>query len=118
MNRGPVIAFVVPAYNATATLADTLRSVLAQSVTDLEVVVVDDGSQDDPGAVVRDLDDRRARLWAQANRGLAGARNAGFARTTAPVLCFLDADDLVVPCFAAVMLERLDGGGARPGAHR
>ncbi len=118
MSRSPALAFVVPAYNAAATLADTLGSIVRQTMADLEVLVVDDGSRDDPGAVVGSLRDPRVRVWRQANRGLAGARNAGYARTSAPVLCFLDADDLVVPGFAGRMLERLGAADAVACAYR
>jgi hypothetical protein len=92
--------------------------VLAQSVGRLEVLVVDDGSEDDPSGVVRDLADARVRVWRQENRGLAGARNAGFVRTAAPVVCFLDADDMVAPSFAERMLARLAGADAAACAYK
>ncbi len=118
MSVAPAIAFVVPAYNATRTLEQTLRAIVAQTMPPWEAVVVDDGSEDDPGAVVERIADPRIRLWRQPNAGLSGARNSGYARTTAPAVCFLDADDLIDPEFAAAMLLRLEGADAAACAYR
>lgn len=107
VEREQAIEFVIPAYNASATLGDTLRSLRAQTQPAWRAWVVDDGSTDDPGAVVAALGDERMRVVRRPNGGLAAARNTGFARTTAPAVCFLDADDMVEPEFAAVMLARL-----------
>lgn len=107
---GAAIAFVVPAYNAGATLGQTLATLQAQTCPNWEALVVDDGSADDPGAVVRAISDPRIGLVRQDNAGLAGARNTGFERTSAPVVAFLDADDLVEPTYTERMLARLDSG--------
>jgi hypothetical protein len=104
------LAFVVPACNAAATLADTLRSIQAQSRGDWQAVVVDDGSRDATSAIARPfLADPRLRLVSQENRGLAAARNRGIAETVTPFLCFLDADDVVSPIFAQRMLAAIGG---------
>ncbi|MDX2132023.1 MAG: glycosyltransferase family A protein [Planctomycetota bacterium] len=103
----PAVEFVVPAYNAADTLADTLRSLVAQSEPRWRAVVVDDGGQDNPEAVVGEINDPRIRIERRTNGGLAAARNTGYRSTTAPAICFLDADDLVEPDFARRMLARL-----------
>jgi hypothetical protein len=115
---GPAISFIVPAYNASATLGQTVRSILAQTVADLEVVVIDDGSDDDPRSTVRDLGDARINIRRQANRGLAGARNAGLAIARGSHVCFVDADDLVLPRFAETMLARVRSADLAACAYR
>ncbi|RPJ75440.1 MAG: glycosyltransferase family 2 protein, partial [Acidobacteria bacterium] len=93
----PLVSVVIPAYNAAAMIGDALRSVFAQTFTDFEVVVVDDGSTDDTARVVEALGAGVVRLIRQANRGPAAARNAGIAASTAPLIAFLDADDEWLP---------------------
>lgn len=106
----PSIAYVVPAYNAAATLGNTLASVRAQTRGDWEAVVVDDGSRDETAAVGAATGDPRVRVHRQENRGLSGARNAGLERIGAPLVCFLDADDTIEPTHAASFIQALEGG--------
>ena len=87
---------VIPAYNAQRYLAETLRSVQAQTFRDLEVIVVDDGSTDGTAAIV-DACGPPVRRLSQANSGVSRARNAGAAAAAGPLLAFLDADDLWEP---------------------
>ncbi|APX25331.1 MAG: glycosyltransferase family 2 protein [Rhodobacteraceae bacterium] len=95
----PYASIVVPAYNAAATLSDTLLSLTSQTYRDIEIVVVDDGSTDSTASVARSFAarDNRIRLVRQANRGLAGARNSGVAAASGEVVGFCDADDLWLP---------------------
>jgi glycosyltransferase involved in cell wall biosynthesis len=91
-------SIVVPAYNAAPFLGQAVESVLAQTVGDWELVVVDDGSTDGTAAAARASAGRdpRIRLVQQPNGGQAQARNRGLAETSAasPYLIFLDADDV------------------------
>src|SRR5580704_10720504 len=91
----PRIAVVVPCYNASETLGQTLESVTQQDVP-VEIVVIDDGSTDASADIAR-----RFSPWARViegpNRGVSNARNRGIAETTAEWLVFLDADDLLKP---------------------
>ncbi|HKI37780.1 MAG TPA: glycosyltransferase family A protein, partial [Gemmataceae bacterium] len=103
----PTLSIVTPCYNAAHFVGRTIESVRAQTCKDWELVVVDDGSTDDPGAVIGQYlrADPRVRLLRQANGGVAHARNSGF-RACSPgsrYLLFLDADDCPLP----TMLERL-----------
>jgi glycosyltransferase involved in cell wall biosynthesis len=93
----PAISVIVPLYQSEATIGETLASVLSQTFTDFEVIVVDDGSRDGGPAVVAACADPRVRLVRQENRGLAGARNTGIRNASAPLLAFIDADDLWHP---------------------
>lgn len=89
----PLVSVVVPVYNAADTLGEAVASVLAQTLDDWELVIVDDGSTDESFAVASAFDDPRLRIVRQANRGLAGARNAGIRASTGSLVAFLDADD-------------------------
>jgi glycosyltransferase involved in cell wall biosynthesis len=103
----PAISFIVPAYNAEQTLRETLASIAAQSRTDWEAIVVDDGSTDDTARIAEGFGDARMVVVRQDNAGLAGARNAGLGRAAGECVCFLDADDVVRPSFAERMLGAL-----------
>lgn len=95
----PLVSVVIPAYNAEQFIGCTLDSVLAQTYSALEVLVVDDGSQDGTAAVVRQYEilDCRVRLLQQANAGVAAARNTGIQAVTGEFVAPLDADDLWYP---------------------
>ncbi|MBB4303167.1 glycosyltransferase involved in cell wall biosynthesis [Rhodobium orientis] len=111
MNRTPVATVVVPAYNCQATIAETLRSILNQTFTDLELIVVDDGSKDATVDVIRDFGDERIRLIRQQNRGLAGAHNTGIHHARGRYVAFCDADDLWLPEKLELHIAHMD---ARP----
>ncbi len=95
--KPPLVSAVIPAYNAERTLAEAVASALAQSVRDLEVIVVDDGSRDGTLAVARSMGDPRVRVISQENRGAAAARNAGIRASAGEFVALLDADDLWLP---------------------
>jgi glycosyltransferase involved in cell wall biosynthesis len=105
----PAFTVVVAAYNSTRTIAPAIRSVLAQSDQDLELIVVDDGSSDDTADRVRAfLDDSRVQLVRQENQGVAGARNSGFARARGRFVSLLDGDDLWLPTYLEGMSAALE----------
>ena len=94
----PIASVIVPAFNVARTIAETLDALTAQTFTDLEIIIVDDGSTDDTLDVVRPyLSDDRVRVVSQPNRGLAGARNSGIAASTGQFVGFCDADDVWEP---------------------
>lgn len=92
----PEISVVIPAYNAEKTIARTLESVLSQTHPLHEVIVVDDGSQDGTGDVVRAFGSR-VRYLKQANAGPAAARNHGVKVSTGDWIALLDSDDAWLP---------------------
>lgn len=103
------VSIIVPAYNAAATIADTLESIAAQTYSNWEAVVVDDGSTDTTPMIARDfaVRDARFRVLTQPNAGEAGARNAGIAEARYDWLLFLDADDWISPRHLELMTTEL-----------
>jgi hypothetical protein len=95
----PLVTVVIPAFNASATIDETLHSVRAQSYDNLEIIVVDDGSADDTVARVEQhiRADPRLRLVRQANAGVAAARNKGIVEAAGDYVAPVDSDDLWHP---------------------
>jgi hypothetical protein len=81
----PVVSVIMPVYNVEAFVAEAVRSVLCQTLEEIELIIVDDGSQDDSIAICRAFNDPRIRIVTQRNRGLAAARNTGIAARARPV---------------------------------
>jgi glycosyltransferase involved in cell wall biosynthesis len=99
----PLVSVVVPSYNRAHTIAETIESLLAQTYPRLEIIIVDDGSKDDTERVVAPFLDRIVYVR-QENKGLAGARNTGHARSTGDYIAWLDSDDLWNPEKAALQV--------------
>ncbi|MEV7418917.1 CDP-glycerol glycerophosphotransferase family protein, partial [Streptomyces sp. NPDC089919] len=112
----PRLSVVIPVHDVAPYLPDCLRSVAAQTVPALEVVLVDDGSTDGSGRIAADFAERdpRFRYVAQPQAGPAAARNTGVRHTTpgVPYLTFVDSDDLVAPDAYERMLASLDRTGS------
>src|SRR5438105_12816921 len=90
----PRISVVVPVYNRTSLLGQTVESVKGQTLDSWELIVVDDGSTEDVrGAMTPHLSDRRVSYRRQANGERCVARNNGAAAASGELLCFLDSDD-------------------------
>jgi len=118
ITSAPRVSVVVPCYNSAWSVERTLRSILAQRMTEFELIVVNDGSTDDLHRRIEGfLSDRRVRVIDQDNRGLAGARNRGIAETRASLVAPLDADDLWHPDFLMETLDALDKFPSAPFAY-
>jgi glycosyltransferase involved in cell wall biosynthesis len=109
----PAVSVIVPAYNVARYIADTLESAIAQTMRDLEVVVVDDGSSDETASTVAQYVQRdpRVRLVRKANGGLSSARNAALREARGDLIALLDGDDIWDPTF---LEEQLAVFRARP----
>ncbi len=107
MTNLPAISVVMPVYNVEAYVAEAIRSVLGQTMADFELIIVDDGGSDASMAICRGFADPRIRIIAQANRGLAGARNTGILAARARIIAFLDSDDRWLPEKLALHLVHL-----------
>lgn len=90
----PQISVVIPAYNAERTIVETIQSVQKQTFQDLEIIVINDGSQDKTLELVRSIQDDRLHIFSYENGGLPVARNRGISHATSKFIAFLDADDL------------------------
>jgi CDP-glycerol glycerophosphotransferase len=127
----PAISVVIPVYDVETYLEECLRSVEAQTVRDLEVIVVDDGSTDASAEIAHRFAerDRRIRIISQSNQGLGRARNVGLAAADCEVVSFVDSDDILLPHalellhgsiqrtgsdFATGMVHRYDGTTTQP----
>lgn len=108
------MSVIIPVYQVERYVAECLDSVLAQTYTDLEIVVVDDGSTDGSADIVAEYAERdqRVRVVRQANAGLGAARNAGVRHSHGEFLAFLDSDDTLPPDSYAVMVDTLAGSGS------
>jgi glycosyltransferase involved in cell wall biosynthesis len=98
-----MFSVIIPAYNAEKFIEASIRSVLAQTVPDFEIVVVDDGSRDRTAEIVRSMADDRIRYIYRENGGVSAARNTGIQNATGEYVCFLDADDFWRPNHLAVV---------------
>ncbi|MBD2036605.1 glycosyltransferase family 2 protein [Leptolyngbya sp. FACHB-321] len=98
-NDTSLVSVIIPAYNAAASIARTLRSVLTQTYRNLEVLVVDDGSTDQTPEIVAMVaqEDDRVKLLHQANAGVAAARNLAIAQALGEFIASIDADDIWYP---------------------
>jgi glycosyltransferase involved in cell wall biosynthesis len=116
-----IVSIVVPAYNAEEYLPETVESILSQTVSEWELIIVNDGSQDATRTLAEQFAarDARIRVVHQANTGLPGARNRGYEESSpqARFIIFLDADDLWEPNTLAVLIAALEGHPEAVAAH-
>lgn len=103
----PQVSIITPCYNASRFISQTIDSVLTQTFTDWEMIIVDDGSKDDSSDIVEKYvkKDSRIRLIQQPNGGSANARNHGIRESTGRYIALLDADDLWLPQFLEKQIE-------------
>lgn len=114
----PRISVILPAYNAAAFLEAAVQSVQAQRFTDWELIIVEDGAQDDTASICDRLalHDARIRVIHKANAGVSSARNDGIDAARGELIAFLDADDLYEPEYLDEMLRAMDGCKAKSAA--
>jgi glycosyltransferase involved in cell wall biosynthesis len=94
----PAVSVLLPVYNRERLIADAIRSILAQSFADLELIVVDDGSTDGSAEVVKSFSDSRIRIVSHpANRGIPAARNTALDEARGRFIAWLDSDDVARP---------------------
>lgn len=103
-----MISVVIPLYNKEQHIAKTLQSVFAQTYTDYEIVIVNDGSTDNSAAVVKAINDPRIRLINQANAGVSSARNKGIKEAKGEYVALLDADDEWKPEYLETIADMIE----------
>lgn len=104
------ISIVIPVYNVKNYLSTCLDSVINQSYSNLEIILVDDGSTDNSGTICDDYAKRDNRIIVchQKNSGVSLARNNGIAKAKGEYICFIDADDIVHPDYIKKLVSNLD----------
>lgn len=100
-----MFSIVIPLYNKEQWIADTLRSVLSQSYSDFEVVIVDDSSSDNSVSIVKSFNDPRIRIMTQENAGVATARNHGIEEAQREFIALIDADDQWEPDYLQTIYD-------------
>jgi len=105
----PFFSVVIPVYNRARVLPGVVDSVLRQTDQDFEIIVVDDGSTDNPRAVVEDFHDPRVRYERKENGGGGSARNRGIDLARGKFVAFLDSDDVFLPHHLATMRGIVEG---------
>ena len=103
----PKITVLMPAYNAGKYLHAAIDSVLEQTFTDFELLIINDGSTDDTEKIIRSYSDNRIRLINQSNQGIASALNIGLLNANADLVARFDADDICMPHRLAAQYEFL-----------
>ena len=105
----PEISIIIPIYNVADVISDTLSCVLAQSYANFELILVDDGSTDGTIDLLRDFQQRdaRVRLISQENAGPAVARNTGIDAAAGRYIMFLDSDDTIQPDALSLIADKL-----------
>src|SRR5215470_8377417 len=107
----PRVTVIIPTFNRVAYLGEAIRSVLTQTSTDFELIVVDDGSTDGTSAMLNSTHDPRLRCQRQSHRGISAAMNAGIRAAQGVYLARLDSDDVWRPEMLQTATALLD---ARP----
>ncbi len=113
--EGKTVSIIVPVYQVREYLDVCVQSVLAQTYTDLEIILVDDGSTDGSEKICDRYaeTDERVRVVHQKNKGLSGARNEGLKLAKGEYIAFVDADDKVSPFFIELLYELAEKYHAR-----
>jgi len=93
----PTVTVIMPVYNTQKYVKRAVQSVLEQTFTDFELLIIDDQGTDDSITICRQFTDPRIRIISQQNRGLAGARNTGIRHAAGEYMALLDSDDLWHP---------------------
>ena len=108
-NKDSLISIIIPVYNAAGYIEESLRSVLAQTYKNIEVILIDDGSTDGSGEICDAWakKDDRIRVIHKPNGGVSSARNAGLLSAGGDYIGFVDADDIIEPAMYEQLVTRI-----------
>lgn len=103
------VSVIVPTYNNEGTIAATIASIQAQTYSNIDIILVDDGSTDQTGEICDKfaLKDERIKVIHQENKGICGARNAGMDSAITEYICFVDGDDEIEPIYVERLLSSM-----------
>ena len=94
-----LVSIIIPCYNASSYIKETINSVLTQTFQNFEILLINDGSTDNSSSIIKTIKDDRIHLVEQENQGVSFSRNKGIAMAKGEFVVFLDADDLLHPSF-------------------
>jgi glycosyltransferase involved in cell wall biosynthesis len=109
----PLVSILIPAFNAQESIADTLRSAIAQTWQRKEIIVIDDGSTDQTLAIAKQFESKGVRVYTKRNEGAASSRNLAFLLSKGDYIQWLDADDLLAPDKIALQMGALRHGESK-----
>lgn len=107
MKSKPLISVVIPAFNVSEHIYECIKSITYQDYSNLEIIVINDGSTDDTLKILRQLElqDSRIKIYTQNNKGVSSARNYGIRKSTGVYITFIDADDFISKDYTQRLLE-------------
>lgn len=106
-----MLSIIVPVYNVESYLSKCIKSVLSQSLSDYELLLIDDGSTDASGKICDEFgqDNSRIRVFHKKNGGVSSARNLGIEKANGEFVSFLDSDDWVTDDYVSTILDNIRG---------
>lgn len=107
-----LVSVIIPAYNAAPFIGETIRSIIGQTYTNWEIIVIDDGSTDHTAFICEEFKNSKLKITRQKNAGVAVARNNGLLSANGEYIVFFDADDLMSPDFLSARVEALQNDDA------
>lgn len=109
LNENCLVSVIVPVYNVGNYVSKCIQSIREQTYSNLEIILVDDGSTDNSGVICDEYEkkDIRIKVIHKKNAGVSAARNTGIDRCTGDYICFVDGDDYVMPDYVGYMLEQI-----------
>lgn len=113
MDNQPLVSICIPAHNSGDYLGEALESILGQTYSNLEIIAVDDGSNDRTLQILKQVKDKRLRFFSQSKKGAAAARNEAFRNSRGDFIKFMDSDDLLNIEAISVQINKI---GKIPGA--
>lgn len=110
----PLISIIVPVYNSSKYLRACLDSIVNQTFSEFELIIVNDGSTDDSDTIIDEYakSDERIKVFSQANKGQASARNFGVNQSVSDWICFIDSDDVINPYFLEYLYKAVTENNA------
>lgn len=114
MDMSDLISVIVPIYNAEEYIGGCIESVVAQTYKNIELLLIDDGSEDNSRDICQNMsiEDKRIKVYSQKHQGVSAARNAGMEVSKGRYLFFLDADDIIHPQLLKTLYSLLEESGA------
>ena len=105
----PLVSICMPAYNAAPYIQEAVQSIIDQTYTNWELIIVDDGSTDSTSSILDSVDDRRISIYHQENKGQCAAANKAFELSRGELIKFFDADDILDPLTLEKQVKKLGG---------